>query len=75
MKINRVANPREHRRNHKRLPVDRKPDMANESFIQNLINRLAVVNAATAAREFTRVRSLQTKLSVMENLRKNTAQS
>ena len=50
MKINRIPNPREHRRNHKRLPVHRKPDVTNEALIQNLVNRIAVINRRAAAR-------------------------
>jgi hypothetical protein len=45
MKINRIPNPREHRRNHKRLPLNRKPHMTNKPFIQDFINRVAIENA------------------------------
>jgi hypothetical protein len=54
MKINRISNARIHRRNHKRLPVNCKPDMANESFVQNLINRRAIVNATLRLANDTR---------------------
>src|SRR5271168_2619607 len=46
MKINKVAHPREHRGNHKGLPFHGKPHVADKAFIQNLVNRFAVVRPA-----------------------------
>src|ERR1700687_4642583 len=46
MKINVFAHSRVHRRNHKRLSLRGKSQVAYESFIQNFINSFAVVNSA-----------------------------
>jgi hypothetical protein len=39
-----VANTAIGRGNHKRLPVNHEPDMADETFIKNLIDRFAIIN-------------------------------
>src|SRR5262245_58802905 len=41
-----VADAAISRRNDERLSVDGEPDVANEAFVQNLVNRLAVVRTS-----------------------------
>src|SRR4029077_6152876 len=41
--------------NPKRLPVNAEADMANESFIENAIHRLAVVNRSVRLADHTRM--------------------
>ena len=46
VEIDRVADARVERGNHEGLAIDRKTDVADESFIENLVDGRTVVDAA-----------------------------
>src|SRR5207302_5080181 len=46
VKINRITNPRVERGNHVGLAIDRKSDVAHVSFVEDLVDGLAIVGAA-----------------------------